>query len=519
MIHHSSKQPNVLIVFSDQHKADVLSCENHPDVATPNLDRLAAEGVRFTRAYCQDAICVPSRCSFFSGLYPRTLGCLDNSVDSQVMHEAVSLQSAFQQAGYRTGAFGKRHLFNACDDGWDVTAGHLYNENPDDNYVRWIQEQGYGDEFAVDWAAEFGHGPNGSPQQEQEIPFALLAAQSSRLPEHLTMEAYTRDKTIDFLRQSTSASAPFFCFSSYYRPHQPYTPLEKYWQRHDRSRWGQGTNQGDAISKPAGLDQDPAQLPPILQSQFQGKNRVWRQDLARQNEQLYRDYVSAYYALVEEIDACVGNVLRELEILGLADDTIVLYLCDHGDFVGAHGMVEKCAAGHNVYEDTLRVPLIMHWPKNIHAGVCGELTELVDVYPTLLDLCRIPQADTQWPLQGRSFAEGLLTGSFERQLADRAYIVSENWTQATVVTKDHKLGIWIDPGPGYQHDFREQFPDMLFDRSDDPLEMDNLIGQPEYAEKERTLRGYLQEWLAKTPDTGRRQAITNRQEQEAQRTF
>ncbi len=80
----SLEPPNVLILFSDQHRADVLGCENYPDVATPNLDHLAAEGVRFTRAYCQDAICLPSRCSLFSGLYPRTLGCLDNWVEKQI---------------------------------------------------------------------------------------------------------------------------------------------------------------------------------------------------------------------------------------------------------------------------------------------------------------------------------------------------------------------------------------------------------------------------------------------------
>ena len=152
------QRPNVLVLFSDQHKADVLSCANHPDVATPNLDRLATGGIRFTRAYCQDAICAPSRCSMFSGLYPRTLGSLDNRDDTLVMQQVVSMQKTFQQAGYRTGAFGKRHLKHACDEGWDVAASHLYGESPRRNYVTWIQEQGYGQEFAHEWAAEFGKG-------------------------------------------------------------------------------------------------------------------------------------------------------------------------------------------------------------------------------------------------------------------------------------------------------------------------------------------------------------------------
>jgi arylsulfatase A-like enzyme len=503
------QKTNVLVLFSDQHKADVLSFENHPDVATPNLDRLAKEGVRFTRAYCQDAICAPSRCSMFSGLYPRTLGSLDNNSDSHVIRQVVSMQKTFQQAGYRTGAFGKRHLKNACDGGWDVTASHLYGESPHRNYVTWIQKQGYSKEFAHDWAAEFGRGPKGSPEEDMDIPFAILGTRASRLPEGMTMEAYTTQNTREFLAQCAQENVPFFCFSSYYRPHQPYTPLSRYWQRHDRSRWGQGTNQGDAISKPPTLDDPPENLPPMLAGQFHGKNRVWRLDLAREDEQYYRDYISAYCALVEEIDDSIGDVLASLEGWGLSENTIVIYTSDHGDFCGAHGMVEKCAAGHNVYEDTLRVPLIVHWPGKIVPHLCDDLVELVDLYPTLLDLCDLPEPESAWPLQGRSLAAEL---SGQATPGDRPYIVTESWSQATVVTKRYKLGVWIDPGPGYARDFRDQFPDMLFDRRNDPQETRNLIGQMQVAGIERTLRGYLSEWLDATPDTGHRQAIDDRQQ-------
>jgi arylsulfatase A-like enzyme len=501
------QKPNVLVLFTDQHKASVLSCEDHPDVATPHLDRLAAEGARFSRAYCQDAICVPSRCSLFSGLYPRTLGVLDNSGGSQVIDQVVPVQQAFRQAGYRTAAFGKRHLRGACDDGWDVAASHMFRESPDDNYVTWIQEQGLSQEFAHDWAAEFGRGPTGSPEQELEIPFAILGTRESRLPDGTTMEAYTAHRTRTFLAQCAHEKVPFFCFSSYYRPHQPYTPLAKYWRRHDRSRWGAGTNRGEALSRPATLGESPENLPPILQGQFQGENRVWRLDRAREDEQLYRDYISAYYALVEEIDDHVGGVLATLKELGLAQNTIVVYTADHGDFCGAHGMIEKCAAGHNVYEDTLRVPLIVHWPAEIAPRLYDGLVELVDLYPTLLNLCGLSAPECAWPLQGRSLA-GVLAGG--ASAVERPYIVSENWTQATVLTPKYKLGAWIDPGPGYAVDFRGRFPDLLFDRQDDPLETQNLIGQPRVAGAERTLRGHLRHWLDTTPDDGRRQAIQGR---------
>jgi arylsulfatase A-like enzyme len=245
----------------------------------------------------------------------------------------------------------------------------------------------------------------------------------------------------------------------------------------------------------------------MLAGQFHGENRVWRLDLARADEQVYRDYISAYYALVEEIDDHIGDVLAWLEELRLSENTIVIYTSDHGDFCGAHGMVEKCAAGHNVYEDTLRVPLIVRWPGKIVPHLCHDLVELVDLYPTLLGLCDLSAPDSAWPLQGRSLAAELV-GQAAR--ADRPYLVTENWTQATVVTKTHKLGVWLDPGPGYARDFRNRFLDLLFDRANDPYETRNLIGQSRYAGIERTLRRYLREWLNATADDGRRQAIDSR---------
>ena len=484
-------RPNVLFLFSDQHKASVMGYENHLDVSTPHLDQLALEGMHFRRAYCQDAICGPSRCSLFSGLYPRTLQCFDNSDKTPEMENVVSMQKAFQDAGYVTAAFGKRHLAKACDDGWSVTASHSWGENPDDNYVKWINEKGYAEEFALDWAAEFGKTPRGSAVGEEEIPFALLATRQSALPDDMTMEAFTKTQTNTFLEERAKDEQPFFCWASFYRPHQPYTPLKKYWDRHDRSRWGSGTNNGDAISQPESLHQDVSELPPMLLSQFAGKNRVWRLDKAREDEQLYRDYISAYYALVEEIDACIGEVLSQLEQLGLAENTIVIYSADHGDFVGAHGMVEKCAQGHNVFEDTLRVPLIFKWPGHIASGVENrDLTELVDIYPTLLDFCDVTPPDQKHSLQGQSLVR-TLTGN---GVVQRDFTVSENWSQSTLITDRYKLGVWQEPADGRHRDFRE-FGHMLFDLENDPGEIENIYEQK--VDIRASLERQLMEWQRK----------------------
>jgi len=127
-----SARPNVLLLFSDQHKAGVMGCAGHPVVKTPHLDRLAEIGVRFDRAYCQDAICVPSRTSFMTGLYPRTTGCLDNPNKPPGHAGLFPLQHIFQRNGYRTGCFGKRHMPNIgrLALGWDRSATTTHYPGP-----------------------------------------------------------------------------------------------------------------------------------------------------------------------------------------------------------------------------------------------------------------------------------------------------------------------------------------------------------------------------------------------------
>lgn len=483
-------KPNVLLLFADQHKASVLGSEDHPDVLTPHLDRLAADGVRFRRAYCQDGVCVPSRCSLFSGLYPRSLGCLSNTDRSRVMTEVFSLASVFRDNGYTTAAFGKRHLELACDDGWTQAASHLAPESPADNYVRWVHDAGHGKAFDRDWAAEWAAAPEGSPAHGRPMPNTPMSFRVTDLPVTATMEAWTGSRTQDFLRARQGAAKPFFCFASFYRPHQPYTPLRKYFERFDRSRWGAGRRQSDGLALPPSLREPVENLPPLIREQFFKDGMFFHLGPARRDEQHYRNILAAYYALVEEMDTQIGGILQTLDETGQAENTVVIYASDHGDFVGAHGLIEKIAAGHNVYEDTLRVPLLMRWPGRIPPRTFrDDLVELVDLYPTLVDLCDLRLPALPHPLQGRSLAGTLLAG----QPVGRAFCVSENWSQSTIITARHKLGVWQEPRHPARRDFRA-FGDLLFDRETDPWEMQNRAGSAEYRNVERDLRAMLQDW-------------------------
>jgi arylsulfatase A-like enzyme len=499
-----AKKPNVILLFADQHHKRVMGFEGHPDVMTPNLDKLAGQSVVFDRAYCTRGVCVPSRISLMTGMMPRTLGVLDNADRPPLLNDVVSMATLFKYNGYRTFAFGKRHLSGAADMGWDIKKGDSYRPDEPDNYVSWIEREGHIKEFTSDWAAEFGRGPKGSSEYNTRIPTADLGTRVSKLPEGYTMEAYTAQETINMIKGKDRNGKPFFCWASFYRPHQPYTPLPKYMALYDASKWGEGTKKGSAIKRPQSFFQPTETLPPMLQSQRRGGNKVWNMDKAFANEQLWRIYIAAYYALVTEMDHHIGEILKALKEAGIENDTIVLYAADHGDFVGNHGMVEKCATGHNVYEDILNVPLIIKIPGKSNNGKrVSELVTLADVLPTLIQVLDLKLPPLKYPIQGQSLAKVVTgTGSLNRD-----YVVSESWSQACVITKDVKLGIMLDPTAVHpQWDFRT-FGDMFFDTLHDPLEVDNRITDVKYKQQIATLRGYYADFVKQTPATGKEQLL------------
>ncbi len=476
------KRPNVLLLFSDQHNADVLGCAGHAVVKTPHLDALARRGVRFTRTYCQDGICVPSRTSMLTGLYPRTTGCLYNSDRPLRPARFHALQHVLRRNGYRTGCFGKRHLPRDGElaTGWDRSATTISPsmDPSDENYASWIRDRGQWEAHKRDFG---GHMKSD------------LASHVSQVREDNRTSTYVADRTLAFLKECEAAGTPFFCWSSFIFPHQPYTPLKRWADMYPPEK----------VPLPPSLTEPADRLPPIMRSWRGNERRPWNLAKAAREPGVYRRYIAYYLALVSEVDHQIGRILARLDATGLRDETVVIYSSDHGDFVGAHGMVEKCAVGHNVYEETLRVPLIISFPPRFRkGGVCESLTELVDLYPTLVDLLDLKRPAGAAALPGRSLIGALTDG----KPVQRAYAVSENWSQVTVITDRYKLGVWIDPtARSRKWDCRGKHPDMLFDRQSDPHELTNLIGRPDHAAVEKRLRGHLAEWTKATPDGGKRE--------------
>ena len=502
---HGNEKPNVIILFSDQHNANVFGYTGHPDAVTPNLDKMAEKGMVFCRAYCQNAVSVPSRTTFLTGLYPRTLGYLDNDpINTSTLEQSIPIQKVFQQNGYETYAFGKRHLEKRADEGWTVHKGHVAYESPDDNYVKWIEKEGFAEAFGEDWATEFGVFPRGNALENKKYPTAEMGTRTTKLPGDKTMEAYSALNTIDVIREHAKNKKPFFCFTSFYRPHQPYNPLPEYLNRYDKTRWGKGRNNGDAIAMPVTLRQPADQLPPILNEWRNNTKTIWCLKKAAEDEQLYRDYIAAYYALVEEIDYWVGEIFKELEKQDMIDNTIIIYTSDHGDFTGNHGMIEKASVGHNVFEETLRVPLMFFWKNKIMQNLTNnDLVGLIDVFPTLLELTGLQKPEFIIDLQGKSLAPAL----FNNEPVDRKYIVSENWSQATVITQTHKLGIWLDTWPIPKWRDWRTWGNMLFDYKADPYEINNLYGKEETNDTAFLLRSYFDEFQTQVSDQGKKERM------------
>ena len=417
----------------------------------------------------------------FTGLHPRTTGVLYNSDAPPAGMDLLPLHKLLRANGYRTGAFGKMHLARGVrEGGWDASATTISpRQDPsDENYWDWVREKGQFDSHQRDFKASHAA--------------SLMAHISQTRPANRTT-AYAAAKTMDFLRQCKEKGQPFFCWCTFIYPHQPYTPLPRWAELYDV----------DKIKLPANVEEPIENLPPALRTWRQRTTPPWNCGSAAKDHAIYRRYVAYYYALVSEVDHHVGAVLDELRKLGLENNTIVIYASDHGDFVAGHGMVEKCAVGHNVYEDTLRVPLIFRWPGRFRAGtVRGDLASLMDLYPTILALTGVTRPAGARKLDGLSLAATLLDG----EPIDRQYVVSENWSQIAVIGKRYKLGVWQDPGRRYARwDVRGKHGDMLFDLQADPLETRNLAGKPQVANEEKRMRDFLARWMKQTDATGRTQ--------------
>lgn len=378
-------RPNVLLICVDDLKP-LLGCYGDPLAHSPNIDRLAARGVLFEAAYCNQAVCAPSRNALLTGLRPQTLGIYDLGTNfRRSVPDAVTLPQYFQQHGYRTEALGK--IFHV---------GHGNKEDP----ASWSVPHWKSDVIA--YALPASRAPSGLTREEALFSNQPAdgkprgaAYEASDVPDNAYPDGAMADELVRRLHAAAAADEPFFIAAGFVKPHLPFCAPQKYWDLYD-----------PAAFELAKLQRPPAGAPPYA-PQSSGELRQYRgtPDQGPVPDDLARVLIHGYYAAASYTDAQIGRVLDALDETGLADNTIVVLWGDHGWHLGDHGMWCK----HTNYEQAARIPLIVAAPGVGQPGTrTAALAESVDVYPTLAELAGLPSPEVPQGLDGHSLVPQLV---------------------------------------------------------------------------------------------------------------
>jgi len=483
-------RPNFLVFCTDQMQSASLSCHGNPDVRTPNIDRLAADGVSFRRAYCSNPVCMPSRSTTLTGLTPRGHGCISNGT---VLPASVpTVPGALAQAGYRTHAVGKLHFqpFSAAApqegqehdppswesrefwnsgrcaglplpyygyQGVDYVGGHVHYCFGD--YARWVDGR--------DPDARALYGREKASFAGDDIPSCWRLS----LPKELHYNEWIARRSIEFIRD---ASGPFFLWCSFPDPHFPFAACAPYSEMYDPASL--------TLSPTRDLRED---LTPHL-----ARTRERRHPMPEFDERALREITAQTYGMITHVDDCIGQVLECLEQEGLYDNTTIVMMADHGEYLGSHHLLYK---GSWPWEEVLRVPFVWKGISGEPHGAAGaQVVSMLDFAPTILDYAGVGQEcmDTRGArkadpvgLPGRSLRLAVEGGD---TVTPRPALVEhdEDWlggamNRSRVLVGDRfKIAVFAPSGDG-----------LLVDMEDDPLETRNLWDSPDHAAtRERMLR-------------------------------
>ncbi|MGC6536943.1 MAG: sulfatase-like hydrolase/transferase [Candidatus Puniceispirillaceae bacterium] len=492
-------RPNILFITADQHRADCLGIEGRK-IKTPHLDRLARQGTRFHSAITPCVICQPARASILTGQLPRTHGVHDNGIDLNPEIGEAGFAGTLARSGYQTAFFGKAHFSTyhtfseegsgtaECvkssanyPDSWNgpymgfehvelMLIGHNWflPEAPPrgQHYERWYHKNGRGEEL------------NRLYNENAKDTKGAAQTWHSKLPVAFHNSTWTADRAINWLQQDNRGDEPFCAWVSFPDPHHPFDAPEPWSHLHD----------------PAEVD-----LPKYRKRHFDGrpwwheqvltaeptgtkKNAETRKKYSRiqeQTDEQLAEIIANTYGQIALIDHQVGRLMEVLDEQGLADNTIVIYSSDHGDWLGDHGLVLK---GPMHYEGLLRVPLIMRGPDIAANAICDEPVSTLDLAATFIDYANTTPSLSQ---HGSSLRPVLEDG------ANRDFALNE-WellpTRAgialslqTVRTKTAKLTIDRISGAG-----------EMYDLAADPYELQNLFDHEDYADLQAELTAMLE---------------------------
>lgn len=494
-----SSAPNILLITSDQQHWSQLGCLN-PEVRTPHLDRLAAQGRLFGRAYCPNPTCTPTRASIVTGQMPSVHGAW--ALGTGLRPEVPTVGKYLGEMGYRCELIGKAHFqplastpehpsleaypilqdldfwrkFHGPFYGFDrveLTRPHADEAHVGQHYALWMEDKGL-----KDWRRHF------------QAPTGTASAQYGAwsLPEAYHPTTWIAERTCARLDEAKNAGQPFFIWSSFFDPHPPYLVPEPWASMYDpETLTVPEAEPGEHKRNPPhfGLTQteDP-DFGDMRHERPHGNIAHGLHSHLRSREDRARD-LAIYHGMMSMTDHYIGRVLAHLERLGLAGNTLVVFTSDHGHFYGQHGLIAK---GPFHYEDVIRVPFVARWPGRIPPGTRSDaIQSLVDLPVTFLAAAG----------RGRPHSMSGLDQlpSWTGDVAVRDHAIVENRHQPTTINlrtyvdARHKLTVYWNRPYG-----------ELFDLETDPGELNNLWHDPDAAElKARLTRRLLDGLLAQEP--------------------
>jgi arylsulfatase A-like enzyme len=488
-----ARRPNFLIFITDQHRADWLSCTGHPVLRTPNIDALAARGTVFGNCHTASPVCMPNRASLLTGRWPtqhglRTNGCI-------LPRRATTFVDVLRKAGYATAAIGKSHLQpftgnppirpappegRLIDEAWALEAGD-YGQEEADRYAapgRYAFPTPYYGYDHVEMVTEHGDRCGGHYQQwvraqapdwqalhdpANELPHNYACPQAYRtpVPEELYPTAFIRDRAADWLRGRAGEDDPFFLFVSFPDPHHPFNPPGRYWDMYDPDAFAQRL--------PYAAHRNPT--PPMqwmAAERAAGRAPMTAQTAFMTGGREIAEAMALTAGMIAMVDDAVGAVMAALRETGQADDTVVCFTADHGDYLGDFDMLLKGALP---FRAITRVPMIWADPEGTPGTRSGALASTVDLSATVLDRAGLVPFNG---MMGRSLLP-CLDGSDDLR---ETLLVEYNDGPArlgferparvrSLLTRDHRLTLYGGQGWGELYDLAQD-PDETANLWDDP---------------------------------------------------
>jgi len=489
----STKRPNILLIITDQQRTDTLGCYGASHMKTPVIDQLAADGVRFDRAYCSSSVCTPSRASLFTGVYPSRHGAWH--VGTHVPDDVPMLSHRLSAKGYRTHYIGKAHFQSyVTTPEVSMEANHPGSRYPDwagpyygfENVELCIGHALYGHRHGHygEWVRRKNGGKIPEYDVRHDSPQFGGEAIDWDMPTAMHNSTWTGERAAAFL-EAAKPEEPFFLTVSFQDPHHPH-----------------------ALPSDCPCKVDPATVPSPLKREgelddkpehfadtFRGEIEKWvkrgtysftaqtgNPPLDQLSEEETRRARAAYYGMVQLIDRSLETVMETLERRVLAENTLVIFTSDHGELLGDHGLWFK---GPFHYEALLNVPLIMRWPAGLKAGHAVEsAVGLIDIVPSVLAATQVAPDDS---LDGESLlpiANG--TGNCREEAYVEMVDDPKRLRLRTVVTRDWKLTWYAG----------EEFGE-LYDLANDPSEYVNRWEDAECATIKAQLLGRLLNYTEK----------------------